>query len=564
MSIFSQVPTTRIARSRHNLSHQVKMSFDAGKINPLLCELARPGDTWRVGLEQFVRTMPMIAPLMDRMDIKVDSFFVPLRLIWDDFEDFITLGPTGEFSALRPTISVPANSIPSVYQYKYAPIFGIGGMSDYLNFPPFNLGTDNSNEAIKIDALPFRSYQIVYNEYFRNEVLDVEIPIAKSSGDLQLVPTTAQQTLIPASSSNFELRSRGWNKDYFTSALPTPQKGPAVRIPYGDIEVTSDGEFLVKEVGGNPPDPSLSDITLVTKDVPTRVTYQDGQMQNQTQGFGALRLDTTNPNWGKAMEYFKGLKANMDASDLPTIEELRYAEVLQEFYEANARGGTRAKEYYQNIWHTRTKDARLDRPEYLGGYRGPITISDIDQNSESAVTPQGTLAGKGVSAGGNRLLRYHVPEWGIILIVMSVVPKSSYYQGFRKWNLYNDVFDWPNPFFANLGEQEILNKELYHSASDNDDDDTFGYTPRYAECKFIPSSVHGQFRSTLDYWHLSRKFGSRPHLNSAFLHIQQSEVERAFPLQVSDSNKFLGTFFFHIDCKMYLPYWGVPRLIHSI
>ena len=150
-----------------------------------------------------------------------------------------------------------------------------------------------------------------------------------------------------------------------------------------------------------------------------------------------------------------------------------------------------------------------------------------------------------------------------LLVIMSVQPKTAYYQGFRRWNLYRDAFDWPNPFFANLGEQEIWNKEIY-DASDGENDGTFGYTPRYAECKFIPDTVHGQFRSTLDYWHLARKFGSRPNLNSAFLHVQPSEMARIFPSQVMNNDKFVGTFFFHIQCKEYLPYWGVPRLLHSL
>ena len=548
-AIFNSVPQTKINRSRHNLSHQVKASFDPGKLNPLMCELARPGDTWKCSLEQFVRTMPMIAPVMDMVDIKVDAFFVPIRLLWDDFEDFITLGLTGEFEATPPTIykaSVSYTDPAAIAAYNA--VFGIGGLADYLNFPTWaQYASGVSHSAVEFDALPFRAYQLIYNEYFLNENLDTPIPISLSSGR-----TTLDDSSGVTNRENFMLKNRGWRKDYFTSALPLPQKGPAVKIPYGDIEIT-------KAKSGD-------------TDLPLRLKSADeeeepGYAQNlkwhpQTQHYGLSGIVESND--GDPLYYENGLAAKLTDSSLPTIEELRYAEVLQEFYEANARGGTRPKEYYLNIWHTRSKDSRLDRPEYLGGYRGPLTISDIDQTSQSATTAQGTLAGKGVSSGGQKLFRYHVPEWGIIMVIMSVQPKSAYYQGYRRWNLYKDAFDWPNPFFANLGEQEIFNKELYTDPSDDKDDNTFGYTPRYSECKFIPDTVHGQFRSTLDYWHLARKFGSRPNLNSAFVHVQPSEMARIFPSQVNNNDKFVGTFFFHISCKMYLPYWGVPRLLHSI
>lgn len=555
--IFNSVPQTKISRSRHNLSHQVKASFDPGKLNPIMCELARPGDTWKCSLEQFIRTMPMIAPVMDMVDIKVDAFFVPIRLIWDDFEDFITLGLTGEFEAIPPTISrtfTPNSGEAAAINQ----IVSTGGLADFLNFPSITF-TSGVEGSFKLDALPFRAYQLIYNEYYLNENLDTPINVLKSSGNT-VVSVSSSSTEINNGTSYtlFTLKNRGWRKDYFTSALPFPQKGPAVRIPTADLKIGPEqGEGA-----------GLKPLELVSEDnykfdaEDKGLFYWPNSGDLKSASIGADLIDNDNlPIYGRLL-YKSGLQVN--GTNLPTIEELRYTEVLQEFYEANARGGTRPKEYYLNIWHTRSKDSRLDRPEYLGGYRGPLTISDIDQTSQSATTAQGTLAGKGVSAGGQKLFRYHVDEWGIIMVIMSVQPKSAYYQGFRRWNLYKDIFDWPNPFFANLGEQVIYNKELYYDPSDNQDDNTFGYTPRYSECKFIPDTVHGQFRSTLDYWHLARKFGSRPNLNSAFVHVQPSEVSRIFPSQVDNNDKLVGTFFFHISCKMYLPYWGVPRLLHSI
>lgn len=532
MSIFNTVPVTKLSRSIHNQSHQVKTSFDMGKLVPIMTELSMPGDSWRVGLEQFVRTMPMIAPVMDRMDIKVDAFFVPLRLIWDDFEDYITLGPTGEFNVEHPTISSDDVLVKSTLGMP-------GSLGDYLNFPDFS---QSVSSEIKIDALPFRAYQLIYNEYYRNQDLEDEIPVLRSSGDNVI---TFDDTYLPVFIDNFLLKNRGWRKDYFTSALPSPQKGPAVRLPQSDIQIASDGDFRFDFQNEDPaqsPDPVA--------------TFEyDG-----TDGNVIVEGHTPTDNF--PLEYYSGLKTV--GSQLPTIEELRYAETLQEFYEANARGGSRYKEYLLNIWHTRSKDSRLDRPEYLGGYRGPITITDVDQTSQSDQTAQGHLSGKGLSSGGNRLFKFHTPEWGIIMVIMSVQPKSSYFQGFRKWNLYSDVFDWPNPFFANLGEQEIQNQELYFTGDLDYDTGTFGYTPRYAEMKYIPDSVHGQFKTTLDYWHLARKFSSRPNLNSKFVHVQPQEGARIFPDQVLNNDKFLGTFYFHIRRKMYLPYYGVPRLIHSV
>lgn len=549
MSIFSQIPIPRIARSTHKLNHSYQMTGDYGGIYPILCELAYAGDTWKFDLEQFVRSMPMIAPVMSMSDIKVDAFFCPIRLIWDDFEDWITLGPTGEASFDWPTILMSAGSPSSESAKRLNSICDTGGLADYLNFPSYSFigGASGSRE---LDALPFRVYQTIYNEYFRNQNLETEIPVLHSSGRSQIQLSGTSESLY----SNFTLRYRGWNKDYFTSALPFPQKGPAVRLPSaGDVVISADPDehLQVSATGvGTFPLNSQANVSSV-------IDGADGD----TVG-ASLLLE--NESGLRYIDYAAGLKGTVQTIDAPTIEELRYAEVLQEFYEANARGGSRPKEYYLNIWHTRTKDSRLDRPEYLGGYRGPITITDIDQTSQSDISAQGTPSGKGVSAGGNKLCRYHCSEHGYIMVLVSITPRSSYSQGFRKMNLYRDVFDFPNPFFANLGEQEIKNLELYDDPSDGKNNDTFGYTPRYAEAKFIPSTVHGKLRTNMNYWTLTRQFSSRPNLNAAFVHINPAEMARIFPSQVTDYDKFVATFYFKIKRRMYLPYWGVPRLIHSI
>lgn len=553
MSIFSQIPLPKIARSTHKLNHSYQMTGDFGGIYPILTELAFAGDNWKFDLEQFVRSMPMIAPVMSMVDIKVDAFFCPIRLVWDDFEDWITLGPTGEASFDWPTISRSSNPGSESAAALLNSLFYTGGLADYLNFP-----TDKAQAFSgvaynrSLDALPFRVYQTIYNEYYRNQNLESEIPVIHSSGVSNLSFTSSSPNYV----GNFLLRYRGWNKDYFTSALPYPQKGPAVRMPSGDIVIGPDPNGPLKVTANGPGRQSENNEYAVK--------YHVSDLTSQQSSRGELVSETNDSaqagTW--PLQYESGLVA--EGVQAPTIEELRYAEVLQEFYEANARGGSRPKEYYLNIWHTRTKDSRLDRPEYLGGYRGPITITDIDQTSQSDISAQGTPSGKGVSAGGNKLCRYHCSEHGYIMVLMSITPRSSYSQGYRKMNLYRDVFDFPNPFFANLGEQEILNKELYDDPSDGNNDNTFGYTPRYAEAKFIPSTVHGKLRTNMNYWTLTRQFASRPNLNAAFVHINPAEMARIFPSQVTDNDKFVATFYFKVKRRMYLPYWGVPRLIHSI
>lgn len=541
MSIFNKVPTNRLSRSVHNLSHENKLSFDFGGIYPVLTELVMPKETWSMNLEQFVRSMPLLSPVMHRCDVKVDAFYVPLRLVWDDFVDFITKGSTGEFTAAIPTISY-TNSQPDVPNLNK--VFGTGGLADYLNFASVD-AIVGSNFSRTVNALPFRAYQLIFNEYFRNESLDSEIPVIKASGSSNLFfgDTYASD---PRYFKNFIIQNRGWRKDYFTSALPDVQKGPDVVLP-NDVEIERDGNLKLGPMG------SQSTLAPGTN-----------ELYGQTPAGGSYTAPSiVNTNGQQEfLGYEAGLKGQLEPI---TIESLRWAEVLSEYYEAQMRGGNRYPEWLSNIWHVRSSDASLQRPQYLGGYRGPITISEIPQTSESNTSPQGTLAGKGVSAGGARIFRKRFfEEFGIVMVTMSVIPKSAYFQGDRRWTLYEDALDFPNPFFGNLGEQAIKNQELYYSGVAATDADTFGYAPRMAEMKFIPDSVHGQLRSSLNYWHLARKFDSLPNLNSSFVKMYADEAARIWPNTVSNNDKLIGELFFKIKAKMPLPYYGVPRLNHNV
>lgn len=529
MSIFSSAPSVQLPRSTFDLSHETKLSFNFGGLYPILTEQILPGDTWSLSVQNFVRTVPLLSPVMHRNDIKLDAFFVPYDLIWKDYKDAVMLGADTENIPV-PRVGVEATEADSVKNKLYAE----GSLADYFGMD--SNGTD-SYESL-YNALPYRAYQLIYNEYFRNQSLEDEIPVATDSDEAR--PLTALGTSADNycdAIDNYTLKYRSWRRDYFTSALPTPQKGNPVLMPQSSYGISNDSGSPIK-FSGSSENPSSQ--AMFGFDPNGIATLKDGNLNNQV--------------------YYSGLKV-IETSDSPTMEDFRYAATLQEFYEAQSRGGTRFKEWLLNIWHTLSPDLTLDRPAYLGGYRGPIQISEVPQTSASSATSsQGTLAGKGSSVGGSVLFKkYTFRQPGILMVIMSVVPKSSYQQGTRRFFEYRNGFDFPNPFFANLGEQPIWKQEVWSNTGDPYG--TWGYTPRYAECKFIPDSVHGALKTSLAYWHEGRIFASAPELNANFVKMYPAEVARIFPV-LENSDKLIGEFFFNIKAKRNLPYYGVPRLHH--
>lgn len=448
-------------RSKHNLSYYRLLTCDQGELVPIGITEVLPGDTVQHAISALIRSAPMNAPIMHPVHTKIHSWFVPYRLIWDDWENFITGGPDGEDDSEYPTIDMGAGA-------------AVGSLADYLGVPTSVAGLD-------VSALPFRAYALVYNEWYRDQDLVAPLTIDTTSG----VDAT----------TNTALQKVAWEKDYFTTARPWPQKGPDVTIPIGGLApVTgSDQNILLKNTGDG------TDRVVVTN----------------TAGDVILGTNpsSTNPaRWGATT----GLQVDLTGVSTITINLLREAFAMQKFQEVRARYGSRYTEYLRSLGVI-SSDARLQRPEYLGGGRQLLQISEVLQTAPNSAgdTGIGDMAGHGIGAMRSNRYRRFFEEHGIVISLLSVAPKTVYMNGLpRLWNRRVKEDFWQREF-QHIGSQEILNKEVY--AESGTLDGVFGYQDRYDEYRFTESGVSGEFRSTLQYWHMARDFGSPPALNASFI-----------------------------------------------
>lgn len=552
-NIFNTVPVKSPNRMRNHLTPVNTMSFNFGGIYPIFCKTVLPGDRWSMAVQSFVRTVPLLSPVMSRNDLKIDAFFVPFRLIWKNAPEWHQM--TDE-TLRRPMMYIDPEE-ESLGSQIYDQVFGESSLNDYFGFAsiPASVLT-NAGKTIydrKVCALPWRAYRFIYDFYYRNKSveLDVQEELNKEQVDYDfygnddlVIDKDIFQAIFPDSDhlyvdeEDLKVFLRPWRRDIFTSALPDPQNGADILIP--QAEIVDDGTLQL--LGKNP--------------VGSQAIYTTEATGDQLSSGGS-------PD--KLLKYKSGLQLDPTG---PTIRQLRYASYLEEFEEAQARGGSNKgfKEWLRNIWGVKSSDARLDRPEYLGGYRGPIQISEVPQTSQGTESsPQGTLAGKGLSIGGNRLFKkMYFEEPGILMVLMSIVPKTAYCQGDpREW-LYESPFDFPNPFFDNLGEQEVkaaeLNAMALYSSAPSFANKIFGYNIRNYEMKSYPDEIHGAMRSTLAYWHEGRLFDwtNMPGLNTQFLKSAPWDVSRIFPA-TETSDKLIGQFFFDIRHKRNLSLYGLPK-----
>lgn len=585
-SIFSTVPKAKIPRSNFNLSHEVKLTCEIGKLVPFLCREVVPGDKWRVNSQFLCRFAPMLAPIMHNVNLYTHFFFVPNRLIYKDWEEYITGGADGTETPVAPFLEVKK------YQHDYKGLMTSSlvnnSLCDYLGLPckqaqgtiidtssPIALGT-------RISALPFAAYQMVYDQYYRDETLDPEFDYCLDSGE---VHEEVQEQLL-------KLRNRAWRKDYFTSALPWPQRGQDIVIPFADeapIVQKDGGKVFIKfdsEVnhpfklldvrGENPAFRALASGTyyIHAKDNSAGEVKQPGVVvgarndsitsSSPVQATSALRFD---PNGSLVVDErdWQHVKADLRNATGITINDFRRLLRVQVWLERNARGGARYTEQLRAHFSVLPQDSRLQRAEYLGGGRVPLIVSEVLQNSAGTQeSPQGNMSGHGMAAASreNRI-KHFFPEHGFLIGILSILPTPSYQQGIERMWSRVDKLDYYFPEFANLGEQEIKEKELY-AADGTKNELTFGYAPRYSDYKYIPSSVHGDFRNSMNYWHLGRIFSNAPSLNSDFIHCDESKdgLNRIFAVETSDVSKHCWLQIYNdIRASRPMPKFGVPKII---
>ena len=524
---FAMVPRADIPRSSFAIETSHKTTFDAGYLVPVYVDEVLPGDTFNLKMTAFARLSTPLFPVMDNLHLDSFFFFVPNRLIWENWQKFM-----GEQNN-------PGDSIDYLIPQTVSPTGGYltNSLQDYMGLPTIN--QIGASATIWHSALHLRAYNLIWNQWFRDQNLQDSVPVPTDDG--------------PDNYSDFTLLRRGKRHDYFTSALPWPQKGDPVSIPLGTTApVISNNQPIYFNDGNNAS-------TLKANSGSWGESYYSSGLLNPATNlkFGAIGYpDAT------------GLIADLSDATASTINALRESFQVQRLLERDARGGTRYTEIIRSHFGVISPDARLQRPEYLGGGSTPIIINPVAQTSGTGLTggtsPLGNLAGVGTALASNHGFTQSFTEHGVIIGMVSIRADLNYQQGLRRmWNR-KTRYDFYFPVFAHLGEQEVLNKEIYATGTSTDDQ-VFGYQERWAEYRYHPSQITGYFRSTapttLDAWHLAQKFTALPTLSDSFIE-DRPPVDRVVAIgSAANGKQFIFDSFFQIRTARPMPLYSVPGLI---
>jgi hypothetical protein len=516
---FSMIPRAEIPRSKFQADKTLKTAFDSGYLVPIFVDEVLPGDSVNLKMTAFTRLATPLFPVMDNMYLDTFFFFVPNRLVWSNWQRFMgerDPDPDSSIDYTIPTMISPVGG------------YAVNSLQDYMGLP--TVGQVDGSSTVTHSALFTRAYNLIWNEWFRDQNLQDSVVVDKDDG--------------PDTYTDYTLLRRGKRHDYFTSALPWPQKGDAVTLPLGDRAP------IATDV-----DRSINDLVSVYS------TVDDRYANLGTNGdLLYLRNNTSSES--------QSLYADLSMATAATINSIRQSFQVQRLLERDARGGTRYTEIIRSHFGVVSPDARLQRPEYLGGGSAPIIVNPVAQQSASGAsgtdTPLGTLGAVGTGLANGHGFASSFTEHGIIIGLCSVRADLTYQQGMHKmWNR-STRYDFFFPVFSHLGEQPILNKEIYATGTSTDDD-VFGYQEAWAEYRYKPSQVTGLMRSTasgtLDAWHLAQNFGSLPTLNSTFIE-DRPPVDRVVAVgEEANGQQFIFDAFFDINMARPMPMYSVPGLV---
>ena len=556
-SHFSLSPHVDISRSRFDRSASLKTSFNAGDVVPFFLEEVLPGDTFSVDTSKVVRMQTLLTPMMDNVYLDTYYFFVPNRLVWDHWKEFCGENtesawiPQTEY--IMPQITSPAGEG-----------WSVGTLADYFGIPTGVAG-------LSVSALPFRAYALIMNEWFRDQNLQDPLVVPTDDSTVAGVNTGTFVTDVAKGGKPFIAAKY---HDYFTSALPAPQKGPDVTIPVasgGNINIVGNGKALAITDGTHLGSWAGLRDSRYSVNYALNLGFDVGSVSADTGAFAssdaglAVGVPTLEQLAGHPEN--SGLIGVQSAiAQAATINQLRLAFQIQKFYEQQARGGSRYTEVVRSFFGVTSPDARLQRPEYLGGNRVPININQIVQQSgtESSGTPQGTVVGQSLTTDTHSDFTKSFTEHGLIIGVMVARYDHTYQQGLNRLWSRKDKFDFYWPVFANIGEQAIKNKEIFAQGTDKDNE-VFGYQEAWAEYRYKPNMVTGEMRSayaqSLDVWHLADDYSSLPSLSDSWIREDKANIDRVLAVTSAVSNQFFADIYVKNYCTRPMPMYSVPGLI---